>query len=748
MATPEEFQQEIDAYLSTLSELRKKHILLADQENTDNEEQNSVRDSLRAQEEVINQKIIEATEQRKNLIDHLNTLDESERADTQAEIDALTSSLSSLENSLSQPLQIDNANGTAQQPPDQAIGEQQVGLLQKILDIFLNPKKDTFAEENKKEQDAKDDKTRSLLLRVAEGVEEIGQGFGEEVEVGGLGFGGILLLIAGAVTGFVIQLVAELAIFIGRIGRFIKNIGKGVFGKILTTFDDIRIFFGKIGTWIKKKIPKEWVTKFDEGVDAFRATLGKIGTKFRNFFKIGDKVDDTADGARKGLKIFDKIGDVFRSISKFGGKTVNFAGDVLKAGGKIFSNVVDMIGGLVKPFTKIFKGGMKFGKSFGKVLGPLGIVISIIDGIVQSVMGFISGFKDGGGLVGGLKGAIEGLFNSIVGDLVNMGADLLGWIVKKLGFGDKGQAIMDFDFLGKLKEWYAVISEKLTGAIDEIKIAFMNVEFFIKDITSFFTETIPNIFNSIVTKLKNVWATIKEKLAIFNPLQLIKDGIIKWMPNIFGLKEKVASLLGTSVQAVRERTAERSENISGFGKMMKEHVLTKIIEILPSAFGIREFAAEHFGVPMVTNEEKEGKANAKKLAKKEESDRKKFVKIRQREIEVELKAEGVSKAEIKAQKDAIKEQALSDFDNSYSTIRDSGGDIIVMAKESLKSTQRDLIDAEKQRKQREKESAKASIAVAGGSTQVVSTNNVTSSTQVGIKKPATDTNFLQTQAGF
>ena len=127
-------------------------------------------------------------------------------------------------------------------------------------------------------------------------------------------------------------------------------------------------------------------------------------------------------------------------------------------------------------------------------------------------MGFISGFKEGG-LVGGLKGAIEGLFNSIVGDLVNMGADLLGWIVKKLGFEDVGQAIMDFDFLGKLKEWYAVISEKLTGALDEIKIAFMNVEFMVNDIKSFFTETIPNAFDSIVTKLKNVWTTTKEKIA-------------------------------------------------------------------------------------------------------------------------------------------------------------------------------------------------------------------------------------------
>ena len=723
MATPEELLQQEITQRTEEAKLLQKKLTLLEEEKIGKEEHIKLQEELNSKNEEL-----------------LKTIQEAKESNVELDTSVAEEFLSRLEgigNAI-------NGNGTAEKEETE-----EVGWLKKIWGAITTPVKNPFEKEEKDEQKNRDDKARGLLERIAEGVEEIGEGFGEEVEVGGLGFGGILLLIAGAVTGFVIQLVAEIGIFALRIGNFIRKLGVGAFEKLKDGFLVLKNFFGKIGDFIKSKIPEKWITKFDEGVDAFRATLGKIGTKFRNFFKIGDKVDDTVDSTRRGLRIFDKIGDIFKSISKFGGKTVNFAGDVIKSGGKIFSNVVDMIGGLVKPFTKIFKGGMKFGKSFGKILGPLGIVISIIDGIVQSIMGFISGFKEGG-LVGGLKGAIEGLFNSIVGDLVNMGADLLGWIVKKLGFEDVGQAIMDFDFLGKLKEWYAVISEKLTGALDEIKIAFMNVEFMVNDIKSFFTETIPNAFDSIVTKLKNVWTTTKEKIALFNPFAMIRDGIINLMPNIFGLKEKIASLLGTSVQSVGERASERRNNITGFGEMVRTEIGTRLLERIPEGLGLRKRAAKMMGLPMISDKEIEERKSARILAEKEESEREQFIKIRQQVLSTQMKAEGASKEQIEGRQAEFRQTALRDYESiNKDALRLQNKDIISLAQESLRATQKDLIEAEKERKNREKEESK-SVApiISTPTTQVVSNSSVTSNTQLGIKTPATDMNFLKTIAEF
>lgn len=558
MATPEELQEAFDEIKEELQVLRKNLTLISDDSDFLDE-----RNSL---QEEINSKHEEYLETIQTAIDSNIDLD------TSGQEESLTEIKKSIE-----------GNGTAQKDSS----TEQVGLLKRMVQELINPSEDPFAKEKEKEKKSEDEKQRGFLKRIAEGVDEINEGLGVE-EISGIGIGGLLALVAGIAAGLVLEIVDSIKdlakgikFLFGQIGIRLTNIlgkiGIKTFDKIKDGIIFIRNFFQRITKFLRNKLPPKLVKQFDDFIDSVKATFGKVGKFFKKLSPFGSKVDEVSDASKKGFKLFDKIRDFFKG----------------------FKNIFTKIDDALAPITKFFKQGVKAGRGFGKLLGPVGLLISIVDGVFQSVKGFVDGFKDGGGLVGGLKGAIEGLFNSLVGDVVNMGADLAGFILKKLGAENIGQAFMDFDFITKLKEWYASLDAKIQEIIPKLKEGFDKVKLFIEDVKNFFTETIPSFFQKLKDKLFEIGNTILEKIGVFNPLSMIRDGIINLMPNIFGLKGKVAELLGTTVGDTSARIQERQGAIIDFGSEIKRHVLTNVVSVLPDGLGIRKKASELLGVPYV-----------------------------------------------------------------------------------------------------------------------------------------------------
>ena len=81
-----------------------------------------------------------------------------------------------------------------------------------------------------------------------------------------------------------------------------------------------------------------------------------------------------------------------------------------------------------------------------KFLGPIGLIIQGIVGVVGGLINAVKILNDGGNVVQALGGFVEGFFDAVIGATANLLADILGFVVKKLGFEDFGQKLQDMDF--------------------------------------------------------------------------------------------------------------------------------------------------------------------------------------------------------------------------------------------------------------------------------------------------------------
>ena len=84
--------------------------------------------------------------------------------------------------------------------------------------------------------------------------------------------------------------------------------------------------------------------------------------------------------------------------------------------------------------------------SIARFLGPLGLIIQGIVGTVSGLMDAVKVFKDSGSIINALGAFVEGFFDAVVGATANLLADVVGFIVKKLGMEELGQKIQDMDF--------------------------------------------------------------------------------------------------------------------------------------------------------------------------------------------------------------------------------------------------------------------------------------------------------------
>lgn len=721
MATPEELlQQEIEQKKEDVKLLRDKLILL-EEEKKGTEEQTKLQEELNSKHEEL-----------------LKTVQEAKESNVELDTSAAEEFLSRIEgigNAI-------NGNGTAQKEETE-----EVGWLKKIWTALTTT--DPFAKEKADEEKAENEKTRGFLERIAEGIDNLND---VEISTEGMGFGGLLMLLGGIVSGFIVEMTMQIAKVLTKIKNFFFGIGK---------------FFVRIGKFIKGKLPEELVTKFDEGIKGIKSFFGKIGNFFKKLNPFAKNIDEVADGAKGGMKIFSKIGDFLKPFMK-----------------------------IFEPIGKFFRMGSKIGTKFGKLLGPIGLIITIVDGVVQSVKGFIDGFKDGGGLVGGLKGAIEGLFNSIIGDVVNLGADILGWLAKKLGFEEFGQKIMDFDIMTIAQPIIDFFFTKIPDIFRQIKEFVIPIftsigDFFtytfvplIQDawtalqptfdaIGNFFTITLPPIITMMKEKIVTIALGLVEKLepvfdfigwignalsslftgakeigqVIFGNLPtleeiatFLKQRVVSLIPPIFGLRKMAADALGIEEIGFFDFQMKMVNTLNDFSKQIGDVLMRAVINMLPKQF--RGFVADKFGIEM----DDKGKA-INNSAIKEESDRKKFVDIRVKDFENRMRLEGKSEKEIHDKKALMQESALAEFEANFADFQQSGTSIVTFGKEQLRETKTKLIDQEKERKQKEKEEAKSATAAAiDASTKVNNITSVNNAQHVVTESASADVSFFQSAA--
>jgi uncharacterized membrane protein len=122
---------------------------------------------------------------------------------------------------------------------------------------------------------------------------------------------------------------------------------------------------------------------------------------------------------------------------------------------------------------------LKLGLSLGKAIPIVGQIIMVLTGIFGFITGAIKGFKTGG-ILGAIKGGLIGLYDGLIGSFLNLIADIIGWVFKKLGFEKVGE------FFGNLDFSFAGIMNGIAWVWDTIKGVFHNLVNNMKEGANFF----------------------------------------------------------------------------------------------------------------------------------------------------------------------------------------------------------------------------------------------------------------------
>jgi len=209
----------------------------------------------------------------------------------------------------------------------------------------------------------------------------------------------------------------------------------GIIRKITTFFDDvskgIRGAFSasafKISAWTavwKTALLNSFIGKAARG-----GRTGALLTKVSSFVsRIASSVRGLFTGGATG-KIF---GNITRIVSNFARSMKRITRTV----GRVFSGI-SRISGLTQ--------FLRLGLGLIKAVPILGQIVMVIQGIFGFVKGAIEGWKTGG-VFGAITGGLIGMWDAVIGSLGNLIADIIGWILKKLGFEALGEFFSNLDF--------------------------------------------------------------------------------------------------------------------------------------------------------------------------------------------------------------------------------------------------------------------------------------------------------------
>ena len=212
---------------------------------------------------------------------------------------------------------------------------------------------------------------------------------------------------------------------------------------------------------------------------AISASFYRVVGAFGRLVKVGSVgalkfVDDIILSFRKSLtlpKDLSKISSAQQIIKSLVGP-----GSALGKIGAFLSNIGKTLGKAAM-FIARFPGIAQIlglTGAIAKFLGPIGLIIQGIVGVVGGLMNAVKILDEGGNVIQALGGFVEGFFDAVVGATANILADILGFIVKKLGMEELGQKIMDLDFsldsiMVGIENAFRTVMNKFIGMINFIK---------------------------------------------------------------------------------------------------------------------------------------------------------------------------------------------------------------------------------------------------------------------------------------
>ena len=183
------------------------------------------------------------------------------------------------------------------------------------------------------------------------------------------------------------------------------------------------------------------------------------GTRVRAFFS---NIGKSITGSLKAFKTMMFPAGYFKTIT---GAFSKITAPLLRVG-TFISNLAKTIGSGVAPILKALPGvGAigNFGKLFVRFLGPVGLVIQAFVGLFTGIKDAINEFKETGNIFKAIGAFFGGVFDAIVGSTLNLLADILGFVIKKLGFEGIGEFISNLDFTTD------GITRGITFVIDKVK---------------------------------------------------------------------------------------------------------------------------------------------------------------------------------------------------------------------------------------------------------------------------------------
>jgi hypothetical protein len=187
--------------------------------------------------------------------------------------------------------------------------------------------------------------------------------------------------------------------------------------------------------------------------------LGLGGAISASFYRVIGAFTRLVTNATTGVfKFVDDIILKFRKSLSFDPSKFKSAQMIVKS----LTGPTSFLGKIGAVFSRIFnalKSGALFIAKFpglaqilgltgavAKFLGPIGLIIQGIVGVVGGLMNAVKILDEGGSVVEALGGFATGFFDAVVGATANLLADVLGFVVKKLGFESFGQKLQDLDF--------------------------------------------------------------------------------------------------------------------------------------------------------------------------------------------------------------------------------------------------------------------------------------------------------------
>lgn len=190
------------------------------------------------------------------------------------------------------------------------------------------------------------------------------------------------------------------------------------------------------------------------------------GTRVRAFFS---NIGKSITGSLKAFKTMMFPTGYFKTITTGFSK---ITAPLLRVG-RFIANLAKTIGSGVAPLLKALPGvGAigNFGKLFVRFLGPVGLIIQAFVGLFTGIKDAIKEFKESGSILGAIGAFFGGVFDAIIGSTLNLLADILGFVVKKLGFEGLGEFISNLDFTTD------GITRGITFVIDKIKGFFLGIQ--------------------------------------------------------------------------------------------------------------------------------------------------------------------------------------------------------------------------------------------------------------------------------